>query len=168
MIEWLGPADIDTYHRTKARLQRTKTVGWTDEAKSHLNAMIRDCDYILEWLETGRRPGNKRGVERLAAYQREIPMEIMERYAAPSGPLILQTDANETYEYQKMEFILSMLTERERECYEMQVGGLHTEREIASILGLKRATVQEFIRRAKTKIKKYKVQPMPLLLDIVV
>lgn len=36
-----------------------------------LGEMILDTEYRLEWLDTGRRPGNKRGIERRAAYQRE-------------------------------------------------------------------------------------------------
>jgi RNA polymerase sigma-70 factor (ECF subfamily) len=130
--------------------------------------MIRDIDYILEWMETGRRPGNKRGVERLAAYQREIPVDIMERYAAPPAHLTVQTNDSLEWEYRKMEYILSLLTDRERQCYEMNIGGMYSEREIAQMIGIAQPTVHENLKRAQNKIKQYKSRPMPLLLEIVV
>lgn len=39
--------------------------------KNYLSEMISDVEYVIEWLETGRRPESKRGIERRAAYQRE-------------------------------------------------------------------------------------------------
>ncbi|KRE56574.1 hypothetical protein [Paenibacillus sp. Soil750] len=44
-----------------------------------INEMIADCDWTIEWLESGRWPGNKRGIERRATYQREkstMPVKI--------------------------------------------------------------------------------------------
>ena len=75
-IEWLGHADIETYRITKLSLHEFLPTIIEERHAAHVRAMIRDCDYILEWMETGRRPGNKRGVERLAAYQREIPTVV--------------------------------------------------------------------------------------------
>lgn len=163
-IEWLGPADIETYRITKLNLHDLLPSIIEEQHAAHVRAMIRDCDYILEWLETGRRPGNPRGVERLAAYQREIPMEIMERYAQKPKPVQFHKDSD----YDHMEYILALMTDRERTCYEMHIGGLWTEREIATTLGIARTSVQEFLKRAKTKAKKYSSQPIPAYLDIVV
>lgn len=36
-----------------------------------LTDMISDIPYSLEWMKKARRPGNRRGIQRLAAYQRE-------------------------------------------------------------------------------------------------
>lgn len=163
-IEWLGHADIETYKITKHSLHELLPTILEENHKAHVRAMIRDCDYILEWLETGRRPGNKRGVERLAAYQREIPTDIMEKYANKPVPVQFHDDK----EYVHMEYILSLLSDRERTCYEMNIGGMWTEREIASTLGVSRTSVQEFLKRANAKIKKYRMQPMPMYLDIVI
>lgn len=163
-------ADIESYRHTREELGAVNTRGWLKADKALLDGMRRDCDYTIEWLEKGRRPGNKRGVERLAAYQREIPFELMERYANPPPRAVIRTENGANMEYLHMEYILSLLSERERECYEFKIGGLHTEREIADIIGVTRTSVQEFLKRAQTKINKYKSQPMPLklLLDDVV
>ncbi|MDR6880357.1 hypothetical protein [Bacillus sp. 3255] len=32
-----------------------------------INEMVSDCEWTIEWLETGRQPGNKRGIERRSA-----------------------------------------------------------------------------------------------------
>lgn len=157
-------ADIFAYKRSRERIRRS------DMEASRKAALIANCDYAIMWLETGRRPGNKRGVERLAAYQREVSFETMERYAKPLESLRIQTTEEERLERLHMEYILSLLTERERECFELNNGHMYTEREIAQMLGIQRTSVQQFLMRAKNKIKKYKSQPMPLklLLDDVV
>lgn len=154
-------ADIVTYKRTRARLLTAEAT--ESDEKAHIAAMVRDCDYIIQWLETGRRPGNKRGVERLAAYQREIPMELMERYAQPQR---LEIGEYDEWQYQKAEYILSMLTDRERECYELNIGGLYSEREIARMLGITGPAVHDNLKRAKNKIRRYKAQPLPMILAI--
>ena len=162
--EWLGRADIETYRLSKQNLHELLPTIIDERHKAHVRAMIRDCDYIIEWMETGRRPGNKRGVERLAAYQREIPTDIMEKYANKPAPVQFHDDR----EYVHMEYILALLSDRERTCYEMNIGGMWTEREIASTLEISRTSVQEFLKRANAKIKKYRMKPMPMYLDIVI
>lgn len=155
-------ADIATYKRSRERILKS------DMEPTRKAALIANCDYAIAWLETGRRPGNKRGVERLAAYQREIPIELMDKYAAPAEPCRIQTHILRYQELLHMEYILSMLTDRERECYEMHVGGQRSTREIGELLGINHKTVHENIKRAENKIKQYKKRPMPTLLDIVV
>lgn len=165
-IEWLGPADIETYRITKQSLHDLLPTIIEESHAAHVRAMIRDCDYILEWMETGRRPGNKRGVERLAAYQREIPTDIMEKYANAPTPVKFHDDND----YVHMEFILSMLSDRERECYEMHIGGMYSFREVAKHFGIDVKTAFEAVSRAQVKIKRLKSKPAPLqlLLDVVV
>lgn len=152
-------ADIATYRRTRERLCKAR-------GDPKVEAMIRDVDYILEWLETGRRPGNKRGIERLAAYQREIPTDLIEKYMQPTPPF--QVGDYEEWQYVKMEYILAMLSDRERECYELHIGGMMTDQEIADMLGIKRRTVREFLLRAEKKVQSYRKKPMPLSLNLVV
>lgn len=166
-MEWLDidqECTIETYKRSRKRLTTLDTSEYSDNEKSHVSAMIRDLDYSIEWLERGHQPGNRRGAERLAAYQREIPMEIMDKYAKRPEPKKVVSLAD----WERMEYILSMLTDRERECYEMHIGGMYSTREIGRELGIRMQTVCENIKRAENKIKRYKTKPMPLLLDIVV
>ncbi|WP_141536513.1 hypothetical protein [Bacillus cereus] len=42
-----------------------------EEEKKIFSGMISDLEFTLEWLRTGIRRGNRRGIERRAAYQRE-------------------------------------------------------------------------------------------------
>ncbi|MDN9012154.1 hypothetical protein [Brevibacillus laterosporus] len=53
-----------------ADLRATETV-LDDSERRYLSEMISDVEYVIEWLETGRRPESKHGIERRAAYQRE-------------------------------------------------------------------------------------------------
>jgi RNA polymerase sigma-70 factor (ECF subfamily) len=151
-------ADISSYKHTRQELvegPECKYKAW----------MVSNLDYAIEWLETGRRPGNKRGVERLAAYQREIPTDVIEKYMQPTPPLEVGYTEQE---WNHAEFILSMLTDRERECFEMYVVGQSSYREIGELLGINHKTVEENVKRAQNKIKSYKTKPVPILLDIVV
>lgn len=132
------------------------------EDKLIISGMISDLEYTIEWMTTGRRPGNKRGIERRAAYQRERPFD----------PLLMQIyfrsmDDNE-YEWDKqnkedtisywdkmrIEDALSVLSLREKEIYLMSRGYCLPYSEIAKYLGIKKATVQNNIKRAERKIGK--------------
>jgi RNA polymerase sigma-70 factor (ECF subfamily) len=163
--EWLGPADIETYRITKLSLHDLLPQIVEENHAAHVRAMIRDCEYVIEWLETGRRPGNKRGVERLAAYQREIPFELMERYAMKPERLKIESEPD----WIRLEYILGLLSDRERECYELHIGGMYSFREIARKLHINVKTAHEAVTRAQLKIKRLKSQPTPvhLLLDFV-
>ncbi|GEB35887.1 hypothetical protein [Brevibacillus parabrevis] len=46
-----------------------------------IREMRGDVEWVIEWLESGRRPGNKRGIERRAAYQREKLMDLIRMQA---------------------------------------------------------------------------------------
>lgn len=150
-------ADIATYRRTRERL-------CTARRDPKVEAMIRDVDYVLEWLETGRRPGNKRGIERLAAYQRDIPIDLMDKYATPPPHISLITDDD----YAKVEFVLCMLSDQERECYELHVGQNYSMEDVAELLNISKGTVQTYLKRATNKLKAYRNRPIQKLLDIVV
>lgn len=150
-------ADIATYRRTRQALLEGP------ECK-HKAWMISNLDYAIEWLETGRRPGNKRGVERLAAYQRDIPIDVMDKYAAPTPKVSLITDDD----YAKVEFVLCMLSDQERECYELHIGQNYSMEDVAELLNISKSSVQTYLKRASNKVKAYRNRPIQKLLDIVV
>ncbi|MGG0794552.1 sigma factor-like helix-turn-helix DNA-binding protein [Brevibacillus laterosporus] len=120
-----------------------------------LGEMISSVDFIIEWIKTGKLPGMKRGIERRAAYQREVLMD----------PLTLQSHINRTNagspanitDSQRSEIneALSKLSKRERDCYTMAHGQGISQYEIATILGLSRTAVDTYIRRAQQKISRY-------------
>jgi len=91
----LGAATLESYQETRrmllrkadeltvriAKLEPVRTMDEMEELlaldkdRELIVGMISSCSYVIEWLETGRRPGNRRGIERRAGYQREVPTD---------------------------------------------------------------------------------------------
>lgn len=145
-------AEIEVYRRSKKRLQQIDTSEYSDSEKAHINAMISNCEYAIQWLRTGHKPGPQRGVERLAGYQREKLVDplIMQSYVqrgAMGSPTTI-TDG----ERQRIDDALATLSPRERECYVMAHGECFSQYEIAQILGIPRDTVKTYIERAQKKV----------------
>lgn len=117
-----------------------------------LSEMIGDVEYVIEWLETGRRPGNRRGIERQAAYQRERLMDPvrMQAYVARStaGSPVNLTE----WQLHQIEDALCVLSERERECYVLAHGECFSYEAIADMLGISKSSVATHIKRAQVKI----------------
>jgi positive control factor len=133
----------------------------SDRDKSLLNGMIRDLQYAIEWMETGRRPGSKRGVERLAAYQRERPFDplLMQRFFRSQDETYSWDDVeNESVissaEQEMIEDALSVLTAKEKEVYLMSRGHCLSYSQIANYLCISSSSVQTMIERAEKKIAK--------------
>lgn len=117
-----------------------------------INEMVSDCEWTIEWLESGRRPGNKRGIERRAAYQREKLMDPvrMQAYITKSSA---GSPANLTdWQRFQIEDALSRLSERERECYVLAHGECFSFSEIAGMLGVSKGSVEVYVSRAQKKI----------------
>jgi positive control factor len=117
-----------------------------------IGEMIGDLEYVIEWLETGRRPGNRRGIERQAAYQRERLMDPvrMQAFVARSTA---GSPANLTeWQLHQIEDALCVLSERERECYVLAHGECFTHSQIADMLGITKSSVDTHIKRAQQKI----------------
>ncbi|WP_152669189.1 sigma factor-like helix-turn-helix DNA-binding protein [Paenibacillus sp. DMB20] len=155
MIHDLGAASLQNYKmslRIAERAYRLAHKRADADDKKVISGMISDCEYIIEWLETGRRPGNKRGIERRAAYQREklvdpLRMQAYVRNTKAGGPSNLSD-----WERFQIEDALSRLSERERDCYTMAHGECFSFQEIADFLGISKGTVEEYIERAQRKI----------------
>lgn len=133
-----------------------------EEDKKIISGMISDLQYSLEWMQTARMPGNRRGVERLAAYQREKSFDplIMQQYfrSMDDDPftMIDRPRENVTMEMDRfrIENALSVLTNREREVYLMSRGHCLSFEKIAGCLGITKSSVQTMIKRAEKKIAK--------------
>ncbi len=113
---------------------------------------ISNVNYAIEWMHTGRQPGNKRGVERRAAYQRNKLVD----------PLVLQAFSNQynsrsssTLDPDKafqLEQALQMLSPQERDVYTMAHGHGVKQEDIASMMGISRNSVKTMIDRAHKKV----------------
>ena len=134
----------------------------SEEDLKHLKSMESDIRYALEWMRTGKRPGNRRGIERRAAYQREKPVDplLMQRYFRNTDSDVyswddhLQEDAIGYWDKIRIEDALSTLTEREKEIYLMSKGHGLSRSQIAKYLVVSKSTIQDAIERAEKKIQK--------------
>lgn len=169
----LGPATLEAYKETRRRLLAAAdrlTLGIhereparTDEEISYIRrlesdlslvvGMISDCSYVIEWLETGRRPGNRRGIERRAAYQREIPTDPAKLPVVAIWPNALGEEEEESKpKLLRLQAALRGLTERERDCYILAHGQGYTHAEIAGMLQISKSSVGTYLVRAQRKI----------------
>ncbi|GED55465.1 sigma-70 family RNA polymerase sigma factor [Brevibacillus borstelensis] len=139
--------------KRKTGMAKITTNGGEHNSERQIIAeMIGDTEFVIEWLETGRRPGNKRGIERRAAYQREKLMDPvrMQAFVARSTA---GSPANLTeWQLGQIEDALCGLSERERECYVLAYGQCFSHLEIAEILGISKGNVYTLIKRAQEKI----------------
>lgn len=118
--------------------------------------MISDAEFVLEWLESGRRPGNRRGIERRAAYQRVWavdPMKMQAYIAKTTAGGSVQASRLSDKEIDRIEFALGQLSPREKECYEMIRGNGLSYAEVAEMLDIQRGTVQAFVESAEDKLR---------------
>ncbi|MGG0796630.1 sigma factor-like helix-turn-helix DNA-binding protein [Brevibacillus laterosporus] len=121
--------------------------------RSSLAESIRDVEYAIKWLETGRQPDNQRGIQRRSKEQREILLDPfkMQSYVSPGtgGCRVGVSDA----ERQLIDFYLQFVTEKERECYLMVHGSGFTHEKAAEMLFISRGNVSTLLSRAQQKIE---------------
>ncbi|MEC5303758.1 sigma-70 family RNA polymerase sigma factor [Bacillus thuringiensis] len=154
--------DLIKQYKTTLRQLREAQKEAKEEDIKILTDMISDISYSLEWMKKARRPGNRRGVERLAAYQRERTCDplLMQRYFRSMDDNLYEWDSHQQehaigeWDKIRLEDALSLLTEREKEVYLMSRGYCLTYREIARYLKITCSTVQSMIERAEKKISR--------------
>lgn len=117
-----------------------------------IGEMRGEVEWIIEWLETGRRPGNKRGIERRAAYEREKLMDPVRMQAFVSKSTAGSPCNLTEWQRFQLEDALSGLTERERECYVLTHGEGFSFEETARMLNITKSSVQTLVTRAQAKI----------------
>lgn len=143
------------YEDGRKELNRMKSeLGDTDldkQDKSQINSMVNDMTFAMEWMKTGRRPGNLRGIDKRSAYQRRVllDMDLMPSLDIEPEERTLNQD-----EKQAIMDILIELSHRERQCYLLHMAQGWSFSEIQKEIGISRSTVQKYIERAKEKIEK--------------
>ncbi|MDP4095458.1 RNA polymerase subunit sigma-24 [Paenibacillus sp. P96] len=142
-----------SYRRTVRDLKRKlKQLKPGDGDIDMIEEMISDCNYVIEWLHTGRRPGNRRGIERRAAYQREKLMDPVRMQAYVQRSTAGSPSNLSEYQRYQIKDALSVLSPRERECYVLAHGECFSHSAIASMLNISKDSVTEYISRAQKKI----------------
>ncbi|WP_207667479.1 MULTISPECIES: sigma-70 family RNA polymerase sigma factor [Clostridia] len=123
------------------------------EDKKHINSMINDMSESIEWMKTGRQPGLYRGVDKKNAYRKkqydeiEIIPDIIEQIERE--PLYM-----DQAQRQALIRLFKTFSDRERQCYIMYEAEQLSMQQIADRLGIKKRTVQQYIERARVKVKK--------------
>ncbi|MCD9020497.1 sigma-70 family RNA polymerase sigma factor [Cohnella silvisoli] len=169
----LGPATLESYLDTRrmllrkadelsvriSRLEPVRSLETMNEIlaldkdRRLVIEMIASCSYVIEWLETGRRPGNRRGIERRAGYQREVLMDPAKMPMTPNVTLTSRPMDEEATENRfRLEAALRGLTERERNCYMLAHGESYSFAEIAALLNISKSSVSTYMVRAQRKV----------------
>jgi len=128
--------------------------------KGIINGMIRDLQYSIEWMKTGRNPDARRGIDKNGVYTTDpaildiLPVHnIYKEIVGEVG----------SFERELIEDALCTLTDRERDVFMMvKVEGLTFEY-TAELLGIKKSTIQTHLERAEKKIEKRKSESLFLV-----
>ncbi|KEP24764.1 sigma factor-like helix-turn-helix DNA-binding protein [Bacillus zhangzhouensis] len=147
----------DLIKEYKAALEETKRnlTASTDEGeKKTYRSMIYDLEYAVEWMETEREPGARRDVDRRSYYQRTILAEnglldaLSSKYHVPQpDPFALNEN-----ELDLLDYVLSTLTQKEKEIFITVVGHNVSFSRCAALHGIAKGSVQKHIERARKKI----------------
>ncbi len=117
-----------------------------------INEMISDANFVVEWLNNGRRPGSTRGIERRSAYQREKLMDPVKMQSFVSGSTAGSPSNLSEWQRMEIEDALCRLSPQERSAYEMKHGQGFSFKRIGEQMGLSASTVENYVVRAQKKI----------------
>ncbi len=145
---------IDEYEQGKKQLnQLLKTLSESELDqldKKQINGMIRDMNFSLDWLKSGREPGTLRGIDRRSVYQRNV---LMDMDLFPSLDIEYSKKEISEIEKQAIVDILVVLSVRERQCFVLYHAYCMSMAEIGKELDIEKTTVQTFLERADKKIQ---------------
>lgn len=146
---------IREYQKSLKNVRKIKEVAAAEDKKI-LRGMESDLRYALEWMNKGRMPGPRRGAERLAAYQREKPIDPIHIQTYISRPLYEQQENTvSSQDIERIKDALSCLTKMERDVYVMARGRCIPRSEIAMMMGVEKGTINKILTRSDEKIRKY-------------
>lgn len=143
-----GKRMLEKYRDSLIRDDPRKQMDEETKELTVVKEMIADMNYAIEWMQTGRQPHTRRGVDVRDAYKRSILMEMDLLPNTPPEQEIRITDEQK----QAAVKVLMMLSAREMECYLLHASNGLSLGEIAKMLKLSKASVQKHVDRAKTKV----------------
>jgi RNA polymerase sigma factor (sigma-70 family) len=116
-----------------------------------VNGMISDLNYSLEWMQTGRCPGVRRGADGGDAYRFTdlMDMDLLQLIEPEERPIV---DLDPERKKQLVRILLKMSI-RERQCFLLHTAQGLSYAEIGRQMKLTRASVQSYINRAKIKVQ---------------
>lgn len=145
---------IKEYKATLKETKRSLAASKDEGEKKIYRSMIYDLEYAVEWMETEREPGARRDVDRRSYYQRTILAEnglldaLSSKYHVPE-PASFEVNENEL---DSLDYVLSTLTDKEKEIFITVVGHNVSFSKCAALHGVAKGTIQTHIVRARKKI----------------
>ncbi|MTI83455.1 MAG: hypothetical protein FH756_06005 [Firmicutes bacterium] len=114
------------------------------------SSMVSDTQWAIGIMETGRIPGTKWNVSRWAKEKREVSVDPLEmsKYVSNRAPV----DSAPKWMVELLEVLMSNLTDRERQAFQLVRGQCYSFSQAAELMGCKKGSVQLFVRRAEKKI----------------
>lgn len=162
MNNWVDEmiASYTAHRRTLSEMKRNLNPENSKDAEDEklINSMIRDMSETIDWLETGRDPKVRKGVHVNSIYHVQ-QMDNMDLIPDIEAQLREENDINKKDLYLTKEEkiilgdIFSSFSLRERQCYILHEGQKMSMSAIADELGLKKRTVQQYIERAREKVR---------------
>lgn len=122
-----------------------------------LRSMENDLLWAIKWLESGRQPGNQRGIENRATYQREILWsQLSEKEQRQVEWRESQRIRSTCKENKWLEEMLRKLSKSEYEAFVAVRGEGLSFAQTALLLHCSKSTVQSYVRRAEEKLRQYR------------
>jgi len=123
---------------------------------------LSNVNYGLQYMSLGHAPGLVRGIERRAAYEREVPFEPywIQRRQATCDASVYEVESYEdanlmrVSQEEKEKIVQAMtqsLTDRQKDILQLASNG-YTHEEIALTLGVHKGTIDRTMSRIKEKI----------------
>lgn len=157
---------LKSYKVTRRQLKKFKQNEQSFTIRLYLSESIRDVEYIIDWIESGRQPVAARGMERRSKRQREVLVDPfkMQSYVRP-GTGGCRVHVSEE-EQSLIDQYLSVLSECERECFLMVYGGGLTHAKAAELLRMSRGNVSTLLSRAQQKIELFQMMTAILMMAV--
>ncbi|MCL7873511.1 sigma factor-like helix-turn-helix DNA-binding protein [Bacillus altitudinis] len=147
----------DLIKEYKAALEETKRslAASTNEGEMKTyRSMLSDLEYAIEWMETERQPSARRDKDRRSYYQRTVfaTLEVLDAlystYHVPDPDPLAVSEI----ELDLLEYVMSTLTQKEKEIFITVVGHNLSFSKCAALHGIAKGSVQKHIERARKKI----------------
>ncbi|GAA5417970.1 hypothetical protein Pryu01_03048 [Paraliobacillus ryukyuensis] len=117
--------------------------------KTHINSMLSEMSFVIDWLKSGKEPGKIRGIEKNSIYQVNS-MDDMDLFPSLQ---IKPTERELTEDEKQLVYdALRDLSPRERQAFIFREAYLWSYKDISNELGVAISTVQSYLERAKEKL----------------
>lgn len=150
---WVEKA-VSEYNKDKKSLQKYRDGLDLDKQDDQMDSdmvdeMIGDLNFALNWMQTGRRPGSRRGVESKGVYKRTA---LLDKRFFPSLDVEESEKVLTDEERRRIADMLWKMSTRERTCYLLHVSYGWSFADIGKELNISKRSVQQYVDRAKKKI----------------